>query len=121
WTEAPPPVSREVPFGLRRPDPVSAPVLAEFPEAVSPETAYQMTYLLRSVVERGTGWRARRTGRPAAGKTGTTDDNIDSWFVGYTPELAAGVWVGYDQLQPLGRNETGGRAAAPIWTDFIAA
>lgn len=121
WTEAPPPVSREVPFGLRRPNPVSAPALAEFPEAISPETAYQMTYLLRSVVERGTGWRARRTGRPAAGKTGTTDDNIDSWFVGFTPELAAGVWVGYDQLQPLGRNETGGRAAAPIWTDFIAA
>lgn len=121
WDNAPPPVSRDVPFGLRRPAPVSAPTQAAFPEAVSPATAYQMTYLLRNVVERGTGWRARQTGRVAAGKTGTTDDNIDSWFVGYTPELAVGVWVGYDQLQTLGRNETGGRAAAPIWVDYVKA
>lgn len=119
WENAPPPVSREVPFGLRQPAPVSAPVLEAFPEAVSPETAYQMTFMLRNVVERGTGWRVRRSGRVVAGKTGTTDDNIDSWFVGFTPELAVGVWVGYDQLRTLGRNETGGRVAAPIWADYV--
>lgn len=121
FAAAPPPQPREVPFGLRQPSEVSAPALDAFPEAISPAAAYQATFLMRSVVERGTGWRARTVGRPAAGKTGTTDDNIDSWFAGYTPELAVSVWVGYDQLRSLGRVETGSRAAAPIWADFVRA
>ncbi len=87
---------------------------------ISPQTAYIMTDLLRGVVEEGTGRRARALGRPAAGKTGTTNDLKDAWFVGYTPELLAGVWVGHDDHNlSLGRGETGGRAACPIWLDFM--
>lgn len=110
---------RDVPFGLRAVGAVYADAPTAYPQAISPETAYQMTYLLRNVVERGTGWRSRAIGQPAAGKTGTTDDNIDSWFSGYTCDVATSVWVGFDQLQPLGRIETGSRAANPIWVDFM--
>jgi penicillin-binding protein 1A len=85
---------------------------------LSAATAYQMTAMLRGVVERGTGRRARLD-RPAAGKTGTTNDQRDAWFVGFTPEIAAGVWVGYDRGKTLGRKETGGRVAAPIWRNFM--
>ena len=88
-------------------------------EAVlTPTTAYQMTTMLRGVVDRGTGRRARLD-RPAAGKTGTTNDQRDAWFVGFTPEIAAGVWVGYDRGKTLGSKETGGRVAAPIWKSFM--
>ncbi len=121
FTLAPPPAPADVPFGLRSIDPVAAPELDGFPRVLSEETAYQMTYLLRNVVERGTGWRARALGRPTAGKTGTTDDNIDSWFVGYTSQVATSVWVGFDQLQPLGKYETGSRAAIPIWLEYMQA
>ncbi len=93
-----------------------APVLRR--PAISPDTAYVMTSMLRNVVERGTGRRAA-IDRPAAGKTGTTNDQRDVWFIGYTPRLIAGVWVGYDQQKTLGPKETGGRAAAPIWSDFM--
>ena len=58
-------------------------------------------------------------GRPAAGKTGTTNDLSDAWFMGYTPDLVAGTWVGYDHMKPLGKAETGGRAAAPVWLKFM--
>jgi penicillin-binding protein 1A len=85
--------------------------------------AYLATDLLRGVVNhpRGTGRRARSLGRPVAGKTGTTNDQGDAWFVGFSPDVATGVWVGYDEKRVLGRGETGGRAALPIWIDFMAA
>jgi len=86
---------------------------------VSPETAFIMTNLMQSVVTSGTGGRARALGRPVAGKTGTTNDMKDAWFVGYVPQLVAGVWVGYDQERSLGSSGSGGQAAAPIWTEFM--
>jgi membrane peptidoglycan carboxypeptidase len=87
---------------------------------ISEQTSFVMTNLLRNVITRGTGKAARSLGRPAAGKTGTTNDNSDAWFVAFTPELAAGVWVGYDDRSiSLGRYADGGRIAAPIWTDFM--
>ena len=86
---------------------------------VSPETSYLLTSMLQDVVAYGTGWRIREVGRPVAGKTGTTNDYIDAWFVGYTPNLAAGVWVGYDNEKSLGPQETGSRAASPIWTAMM--
>jgi penicillin-binding protein 1A len=78
-----------------------------------------MTNLMESVVTSGTGGRARALGRPVAGKTGTTNDMKDAWFVGYVPQLVAGVWVGYDQERSLGAGGSGGQAAAPIWTEFM--
>ena len=89
-------------------------------QVISPQTAYLMTHLLQDVVESGTGWRARTLGRPAAGKTGTTDQFLDAWFIGYTPELITGVWVGFDEERSLGENETGARAASPIWVQFMS-
>ncbi|MCK5551529.1 MAG: penicillin-binding protein, partial [Deltaproteobacteria bacterium] len=92
----------------------------ESPEqVVSPETAYIITSLLEGVVRNGTGWRAKALGRPCAGKTGTTDNYSDAWFIGYTPDLITGVWVGFDQEKPLGIDETGSRAACPIWLDYM--
>lgn len=82
-------------------------------------TAYQITHLLKGVIEEGTGKSVRSLETPAAGKTGTTDQYMDAWFIGYTPEIAAGVWVGFDQKKSLGSGETGGRTAAPIWLDFM--
>jgi len=92
-------------------------------EVLNEQTAYIMTNMLESVMDRGTGYGARRRGfrRPAGGKTGTTDNFTDAWFVGFTPQLVAGVWVGFDDLTPLGEGETGARAALPIWTDFMLA
>jgi len=87
---------------------------------LSPQTAYLMTHLLESVVQNGTGWRAKALGRPVAGKTGTTDQFLDAWFIGYTPELIAGVWVGFDDERTLGENETGARAASPIWVNSMS-
>jgi penicillin-binding protein 1A len=89
-------------------------------QAIDASTAYIMTSLLESVVQEGTGRRVRALDRPVAGKTGTTNDFRDAWFMGYTPHLVAGTWVGFDQEQPLGRAETGSRAAIPIWLDFMA-
>lgn len=86
---------------------------------VSPETSYIITNLMENVVASGTGQRARALGRPVAGKTGTTNDMKDAWFVGYVPQLVAGVWVGYDQEKSLGAGGSGGQAAAPIWTGFM--
>jgi penicillin-binding protein 1A len=88
-------------------------------DAIRADTAYIITSLLRGVVQRGTAARARRLGRPIAGKTGTTNDFTDAWFLGYEPDLAAGVWVGFDEkIHSLGRGQTGGVAALPIWMDF---
>ncbi len=91
-------------------------------DAIRADTAYLMTSLLRGVVERGTAVRAKALKRPIAGKTGTTNDYTDAWFVGFEPSLAAAVWVGYDDKRiSLGKKEEGGRAALPIWMDFWAA
>jgi penicillin-binding protein 1A len=86
---------------------------------ISPETAYLITNIMESVVQEGTGWRAKALGRPSAGKTGTTNDLKDAWYVGYIPQLACVSWVGYDQERPLGKKETGSRAAAPAWVEFM--
>src|SRR5919197_68606 len=86
-------------------------------EAVAPETAYVITQMLRGVVERGTGQAAKVLGRPIAAKTGTTNDYSNAWFIGFTPRLATGVWVGYDRPRSLGKDETGSRVAVPIWTE----
>ncbi len=83
--------------------------------------AFLVTSLLESVVQSGTASAARALRRPVAGKTGTSNDARDAWFVGYTPELVCGVWVGYDDHRPLGRREAGGRTALPIWLDVMRA
>ncbi len=88
-------------------------------KVIEDTTAYLMTHLLEGVVQYGTGWRAKALGRPAAGKTGTTNNLFDAWFMGYTPELITGVWVGFDDEAPLGKSETGSRAASPIWLGFM--
>jgi penicillin-binding protein 1A len=89
---------------------------------ISPVDAYLLTHLLRGAVRRGYGTArdAARLGAPLAGKTGSTNSNRDAWFVGYSPRVAAGVWIGHDlPTQELGRRETGGRAALPIWIDVM--
>ena len=78
-----------------------------------------MTHLLEGVVQHGTGQRARLLGRPIAGKTGTSSDYGDAWFIGYTPSLLCAVWVGFDDKASLGKDETGARAALPIWISFM--
>ena len=87
--------------------------------ALKPEVAYVLTSMMTSVVQEGTARRARRLGRPVAGKTGTTNQSKNAWFVGFTPQVAAAVWVGFDRESGLGNGETGGRAALPIWVDFM--
>jgi penicillin-binding protein 1A len=90
-------------------------------EVLSEETASVMTSMLQSVVDHGTGYAARAMGftLPAAGKTGTMDEYSDAWFVGFTPSLACGVWVGFDQKKPIGAGMTGAAAALPAWTEFM--
>jgi penicillin-binding protein 1A len=77
------------------------------------------THIMQDVVESGTGRAVKSIGRPVAGKTGTSDEMRDAWFMGFTPSLVAGVWVGFDQERTLGKQEVGGRAAAPIWLYFM--
>lgn len=89
-------------------------------QATTPEVAYLITNLMESVVQSGTGHRAAAIKRPVAGKTGTTNDMKDAWFVGYVPQLVTGVWVGFDnQARSLGSGGSGGQAAAPIWADYM--
>src|SRR6202022_333527 len=89
---------------------------------VSPEVARPMTPMLEEVIQFGTGIQAKSLGRPAAGKTGTTQDYTDAWFIGFTPQITSGVWVGYDDKQiSLGKKETGARAALPVWIQFMKA
>jgi penicillin-binding protein 1A len=92
-------------------------------QLIKPTTAYLITSLLKGVVEdpNGTGGRARAIGREVAGKTGTTNGYYDAWFIGYTPQIATGVWVGFDQERTLGKGEVGGRSALPIWVDYMKA
>ena len=94
----------------------------ESQEVISPQTAYMMTYLMRGVVESegGTAASASVLGWPLAGKTGTTDDYSDAWFIGFSPTLCAGVWVGHDRPIPLGERQSGAAAALPIWRDFFS-
>ena len=87
-------------------------------QAISAQTAFIITSLLQQVVQGGTGWRVRALGRPVAGKTGTTDEQRDAWFMGYAPYLLTGVFVGFDQPKPMGKYETGSRAASPIWLNY---
>jgi penicillin-binding protein 1A len=90
-------------------------------DAIRADTAYIMVSLMRGVVERGTAVRAKALKRPVAGKTGTTNDFTDAWFIGYEPSLAAGVWVGFDDKRiSMGAKEEGGRVALPIWMEFWA-
>jgi len=91
-------------------------------QIISPAEAYLMSDLLRAVVidPSGTGWRLKALKRPVAGKTGTTNDQMDAWFMGFSPDIATGVWVGHDETRVLGWSETGSKAAAPIWVDFMA-
>ena len=85
----------------------------EAEEVISKETAYVANDLLMAVIQEGTGWRIKALKRPAAGKTGTTNNLWDAWFMGYTPDLVTGVWVGYDDRKAMGKGETGSRAASP--------
>ena len=91
----------------------------ELQQVTSEETAFLMSNLLQDVVQRETGRRARAIGRPSAGKTGTTNDSVDAWYIGYIPQLLTGVYVGFDQPRNMGKSETGSRAAAPIWISFM--
>ncbi|MCB2011729.1 MAG: penicillin-binding protein 1A [Geminicoccaceae bacterium] len=102
WDGEPPPV---IPDGR--------PLIAD------PREAYQMVHIMEGVIDHGTGVRAGKIGKPLAGKTGTTNDSRDAWFVGFSPDLAVGVYAGFDIPAPLGRRETGASIALPIWTEFM--
>jgi penicillin-binding protein 1A len=95
-----------------RPEPV---------DAIRADTAYVMTNLLRGVVQRGTGIKAAALNWPIGGKTGTTDDYTDAWFIGFDPDVTIGVWVGYDQKRTMGPAGTGSESALPIWIDIMKA
>jgi len=94
---------------------------AQLQPGLPPEVAYVMVSLMRSVIDEGTarGAVGSKLHRPAAGKTGTSNGQRDAWFVGFTPDLLAAVWVGFDDMKKLGRGEAGGKTAAPIWADFM--
>jgi penicillin-binding protein 1A len=98
------------------------PVIPDTREQVAdPGSAYQLVTMMEGVVQRGTGDAVKAVGKPIAGKTGTTNDYRDAWFEGFSPDLAAGVYVGYDWPDSLGKDETGGHVAAPIFRDFMIA
>jgi penicillin-binding protein 1A len=90
-------------------------------DAIRADTAYVMTNLLRGVVQRGTATRAAALNWPIGGKTGTTDDYTDAWFIGFDPDITIGVWIGLDQKKPIGHNVTGSEGALPIWVDVMKA
>jgi penicillin-binding protein 1A len=100
---------------------LNVPLLPDERERVAdPRTAYQIVSMLEGVIQRGTGARIKELGKPLAGKTGTTNDAMDVWFVGFAPDLVAGIFVGYDQPRSLGDNESGSSIAVPIFKDFMA-
>ena len=102
-------------------DTLEVPLLPDLREqVVEPQTAYQMVSIMEGVVQRGTGVRLRELGRPLAGKTGTTNENRDAWFMGFSPDLAVGVYVGFDQPESLGDRETGSSVAIPVWKAFMS-
>jgi penicillin-binding protein 1A len=90
-------------------------------DAIRADTAYVVTNLLRGVVQRGTAAKAASLNWPVGGKTGTTDDYTDAWFIGFDPDITVGVWIGLDQKRPIGHNMTGAEAALPIWMDVMKA
>ncbi len=114
---------RVEPTSIRRIETLSGKVLetaAPAPVQAMPEdTAYLMTNVMTGVVEEGTATAVRSLGVPTAGKTGTTNDFVDAWFIGFTSGVVTGVWIGRDQREPIGKNEVGGRAAAPIWLNYM--
>jgi 1A family penicillin-binding protein len=117
---------RQTPYLIRRVETAEGEVLLSArpsgQRAVSEATAFLMTSMLSDVVNGGTGWQARRVGfrLPAAGKTGTTNDYRDAWFIGYTPQLATGVWIGYDQPRMIMYRGYAGTVAVPLWGRFMA-
>ena len=94
-------------------------IKSNFKQIFSPQTAYQMTSILEGVIQRGTGKRLRDLNLQIAGKTGTTNNNTDTWFIGFTSNLVVGVFVGYDSPKRLGKYETGSKTALPIFKEFI--
>lgn len=100
----------------KQPEPV---LIDEREQVLDPMTAYQITSMLEGVVQRGTGAAVKAVGKPIAGKTGTTNEEKDAWFVGYAPDLVVGVYIGYDTPRPMGKGNTGGQIAAPIFTAFM--
>ncbi len=100
----------------------SVPDVPDMREQIAdPRTTYQMVSIMEGVVQRGTGVRLRSLGRPIAGKTGTTNESLDAWFIGFTPNLVVGVYTGFDTPSTLGRRETGSSVAVPIFKDFMEA
>lgn len=91
----------------------------ERPQIVDPRAAYQMVSIMEGVVQRGTATRLASLNRPLAGKTGTTNDSKDTWFIGFTPDLVVGVYIGYDDPKPMGKGETGSSVSAPVFKDFM--
>ena len=89
------------------------------PVVLDPMTAYQITSMMEGVVQRGTGTALKELGKPIAGKTGTTNEEKDAWFIGFTPEIVVGVYLGYDKPRPMGKGSTGGLISAPIVRDFM--
>lgn len=114
---------RFLPYGIRKVTDNKGALLEEHipmgQQVMGKETAFILTNVLQGVVERGTGSRARVLGRPVAGKTGTTQAATDAWFIGYTPDLVAGVWIGHDTKRSLGPHESSATLAVPIWTRFM--
>ncbi len=114
---------RFLPYGIRKVTDNKGALLEEHipmgQQVMRKETAFVLTNVLQGVVERGTGSRARVLGRPVAGKTGTTQAATDAWFIGYTPDLVAGVWIGHDTKRSLGPHESSATLAVPIWTRFM--
>lgn len=88
-------------------------------QIIDPHTAYQITSIMEGVVQRGTATSLKKLGMPLAGKTGTTNDEKDAWFIGFTPDMVVGVFVGYDIPRPMGKGQTGGKVAAPIFGEFV--
>ena len=128
-TEPPPPPPPETSVGSGAPDEQAArppaappaPAVGRLPDRIRPETAYVTVAMMKEVVQSGTGQAAKALDRPVAAKTGTAQEHRDAWFVGMTPDLAAGVWVGFDNHDPLGPHATGAGAALPGWLGFMQA
>ncbi|MFA5857930.1 MAG: transglycosylase domain-containing protein [Elusimicrobiota bacterium] len=114
---------RAEPYGITKVETHDGRVLEENvpmeTEVLSAQTSFIVGNMLKGVIDRGTGYKAHYIERPAAGKTGTTNNYTDAWFVGFTPDLVCGIWVGYDDCRSLGSGMTGGELACPIWTKFM--